>query len=285
MLVVGGNGYVGSALVSQASEEAVVVSRTGREPGSIAWADLPASLKATAAPVVVWLLDGAKHDEPARLAELIRAAPRDTHVVYVSTCTVYGDRSGEVCAEDTPLDLITPHAQVKAAGEHALAEAQISTTVLRFGALYGPDPRGVRRDRIEKWLTEARDHGTVTVPDPGHWRGWLHRDQAGRALLAAAGRRVAGTFNVSSADATFADAARSAADWFGASVVGSDSPDPLNYRIDAARARKAGLLSELPEEDLPACTTAFASTRWPHATRGRSQGLSTDPSRQPDAGA
>jgi nucleoside-diphosphate-sugar epimerase len=235
--------------------------------------------------VIVWLLDGAKHDEPARLAELIQAVPPGTHVVYVSTCTVYGDRSGESCTEDTPLELITPHARVKAAGEQALANAKISTTVLRFGALYGPDSRGIRRDRVEKWLTEARDHGTVTVPDPAHWRGWLHRDQAARALLAAARTRVAGAFNVSSADATFADAARPAADWFAARVVASGVPDSLNYRIDATRARETGILSERPEEDLAACTAVFARTRWPQATHGRPEDGGTEPSRRLDAEA
>ncbi|PUB30124.1 nucleoside-diphosphate-sugar epimerase [Promicromonospora sp. AC04] len=268
MFVVGGNGYVGSALVGLAPDGAVVVSRAGIEPGAIAWSDLPRALDETIAPVIVWLLDGAKHDEPARLAELIEAVPPGAHVAYVSTCTVYGYQPGDPCAEDTPLELLAPHARVKAAGEQALADAQISTTVLRLGALYGPDPRGIRRDRVEQWLTEARDHGTVTVPDPAHWRGWLHRDQAARALLAAARMRVAGVFNVSSADATFAGAARPAADWFAAQVVGADAADPLNYRIDSTRAREAGILSVLPDEDLPACITAFAKAHWPGANNG-----------------
>lgn len=269
MIVVGGLGYVGSAL-RQLAPEAVAVSRDGGG-ASRSWVDLLSQLPASKAPVIAWLLDGAKHDELDRLDELVAAVPGGSHVVYVSTCTVYGDAAGRTCNEDAPLRLLTPHAELKKAGEEALERADgITSTVLRFGALYGPDARGIRRDRVTKWLTEAHDSGTVTVPDPAHWRGWLHHDQAARALHAAARSRQPGVFNVASANATFADAVSTAARLFDAEIVGSDRPDPLDYRIDATRAREAGLLTEQPGEDLSSCTRAMSTKLWPEmAGEGR----------------
>ncbi|MGH3999851.1 MAG: NAD-dependent epimerase/dehydratase family protein, partial [Pseudonocardiaceae bacterium] len=231
--------------------------------GSIPWPDLLAELPTAASPVVVWLLDGTKHDELKHLDALIEALPEDSHVVYVSTCTVYGNADAALCSEETALSLLAPHARLKASGESALDDAKISATVLRLGALYGPDPRHLRKDRIETWLQEAHEQRRVTVPDATHWRGWLHRTQAARALHAAADGRVRGVFNVASANATFADAVAAAADLFDAQVTDAAAPDPLNYRIDANKARSAGLLTALPAEDLSASTRAFAAQRWP----------------------
>jgi nucleoside-diphosphate-sugar epimerase len=262
MFVVGGRGYVGSEVVRLAGDDAVVVSRDG-EDGSMSWRDLLVELPPAASPAVVWLLDGAKHNELEHLDRLIDVLPRDSHVVYVSTCTVYGNTGRALCDEATTLSLLAPHARLKAAGETALGDAGIDATVLRLGALYGTDPRGLRKDRIETWLAEAHDHRRVTVPDANHWRGWLHRNQAARALHAAARDRAVGVFNIASANATFAEAVAPAADLFDAQVTDADAVDPLSYRIDASKAHDAGLLATLPGEDLPACTRAFAARRWP----------------------
>jgi nucleoside-diphosphate-sugar epimerase len=268
MYVIGGQGYVGSGVVAEAADEGVdvtVVSRTGTPhlgKPSLAWSELRFHIRRQSQPAsVVWLLDGAKHAEVDRLAELLSWAPTATHVVLVSTCTVYGDRHGNLCAEDTPLQLLTPHAGVKARCEQMLAGGGLSCCVLRLGALYGVDDRSIRADRIEKWVTQAARDGVVTIPEPSHWRGWLHRAQAARALVRVASGRTMGVFNVASANMTFADAAGTAASLFDARVDGDGKPDLCNYQVDATAARRRGLLDERPAEDLPSCTRAFAATR------------------------
>ncbi|SRR6266511_1453874 len=268
MYVIGGHGYVGSRVLAEAVDQGLdveVVSRTGgprQGRSSVAWPDLEALIRRQSHPSVVWLLDGAKHAETDRLAELLTwAPPAGTHVVAVSTCTVYGDQHGGLCAEDTPLQLLTPHARVKATSEQMLADSGLSWCVLRLGALYGIDDRGIRADRIEKWVTQAAQAGVVTVPEPSHWRGWLHRDQAARALVRAASQRTTGVFNVASANMTFADAAGTVASLFDARVESDGKPDPCNYQVDSTAARERGLLDERPAEDLPSCTRAFAAAR------------------------
>ena len=267
MYVIGGHGYVGSRVVADAAErgfDVYAVTRTGtrgQDRPSIAWADLQAELRRqTQPPSAIWLLDGAKHAEVDRLAELIAWAVPGTHVVLVSTCTVYGDQQGHLCAEDVPLQLVAPHARVKATCEQMLADSGLSWCVLRLGALYGVDDRGIRADRVQKWVTQAAEAGVVTVPEPTHWRGWLHRDQAARALVRAAGQGTTGVVNVASANMTFADAAGMAAGLFGARVEGDGKHDPCNYQVDSTTARQLGILDEHPGEDLLSCT-AFATAR------------------------
>jgi nucleoside-diphosphate-sugar epimerase len=265
--VVGGHGYVGSRTVSYGAaggDDVVVVSRDGDTRGgvpSLSWEDFLNDLRQrTGEPnSIIWILDGAKHGEPEHLDALLKVADKSTYVVGVSSCTVYGNRHGAVCVESTELDLVTPNARLKAACEDSLEAAPVSYGVLRLGALYGVDERGIRRDRVEKWVTEAVQAGTVTVPEPSHWRGWLHRDQAARALLRAARDRVEGTFNVTSSNYRFGDAASFAAAPFGAEVKGDGKDDPMDYRIDSSRAVEQGLLDQQEGEDLPAAVAAFAA--------------------------
>lgn len=266
MFVVGGHGYVGSRVVAAAEADGAsveVVSRAGGERfgrPSTPWLELAGRIRQRSEPfAVVWLLDGAKHAEDARLAELVAMAPGDTHVVFVSTCTVYGDQQGRLCAEDTALRLVTAHARLKAGCERLLAESGLSWCVQRLGALYGVDDRGVRVDRVEKWVTQAARAGVVTVPEPQHWRGWLHREQAARSLWRAGRDRVTGVFNVASANLRFGEAAETAAALFAARVEGDGNPDPCDYRVDASLARERGLLDERPGEDLASTVRAFAA--------------------------
>jgi nucleoside-diphosphate-sugar epimerase len=268
MYVVGGHGYVGSRVVAHATvngSSTVVVSRTGDERrgvASIAWADFLTLIRRNDDPQrpIVWILDGAKHQELERLQDLLAAAGASTYLVMASSCTVYGDRMGQACDEETPLSLVTANARLKASCEDALRGSSGGWGALRLGALYGVDDRGVRPDRVEKWVTEAAQQGVVTVPHPSHWRGWVHRDQAARALYQSAVDRFSGVLNVASANLRFGDAARVVAERFDASVNGDGKEDPMNYQINANRARKLGILDERDGEDLGATVMSFADT-------------------------
>lgn len=261
--VVGGHGYVGTRIAAVATsfgERTRAVSRHGGtqfDIPSISWREFLSELPGCEDARVIWLLDGANDDELDRLAELLAAANSDTAVAAVSTCTVYGNRSDELCVEGLERQLLAPHAKVKAAVEDALAAAPITSCALRLGALYGIDDRAVRPDRIETWVSQGRHDGVITVPDPDHWRGWLHRDQAARALYRAAVNRSSGVFNVTTANLTFRQAVEPAARGTGAQVQAGSTPDPMSYRVDSALALTAGLLDELPGESIEEATDAY----------------------------
>ena len=264
MFVVGGHGHVGARVVAYAAEAYVpieVVSRAGGERRgvpSLAWSELPGMLAKQCEPgSVIWLLDGAKHDEPQRLAEFVAAAPAGTHVVFASTCTVYGDQHGALCDERVAPQPATAHAMVKAGCERMLADSELRWCVQRFGALYGGG--GGDSDRVRRWVRQAVADRIVTVPEPDHWRGWLHRDQAARALVRAAADGTEGVFNVASANLRFVDAVKPAAALVNARIAAEGPADLCDYRIDAALARAVGLLDEQSGEDVASTIAAFAA--------------------------
>lgn len=265
IFVVGGHGYVGTRIAAVAQELGGLTHAVSRQGGtrfgisSTSWSDFLTELPVCDDARVIWLLDGANDDELDRLAELLSAAKSDVSVVAVSTCTVYGNRGDELCSEGMDRQLLAPHAKVKAAVEDALAAAPVTSCAMRLGALYGIDDRSARPDRIETWVGEARRDGVITVPDPEHWRGWLHRDQAARALYRAAVQRVAGVFNVATANLTFRQAVEPVARGTGAQVRAGSTPDPLSYRVDSRAAVAAGLLDVLPGESLEEATDAYLS--------------------------
>ena len=263
IFVVGGHGYVGSRIAAVASDLGGSIRAVSRQGGtrfgipSTAWSDFLAELPEHQDARVIWLLDGANDDELDRLAELLAAARSDTAVVAVSTCTVYGNRGDALCTEDSERQLLAPHAKVKATVEDALGAAPVASCVMRLGALYGIDDRAARPDRIETWVNQGRRDGVITVPDPDHWRGWLHRDQAARALYRAAANCVAGVFNVTTANLTFRQATEPAARGTGAQVRANSTPDPLSYQVDSSAAVAAGLLDVLHGESLEDATEAY----------------------------
>lgn len=264
IFVVGGHGYVGTRIAAAAGDQSRLTHAVTRHGGtkfglsSTSWPDFLAELPGRDDARVIWLLDGANDDEPERLAELLTAANADTAVVAVSTCTVYGNRGDELCAEELERQLLAPHAEIKAGVEDALAAADLTSCVLRLGALYGIDDRAARPDRIETWVNQGRRDHVITVPDPDHWRGWLHRDQAARALYRAAATRMSGIFNITTVNLTFGQAVRPAARETGAEIRAAARPDPLSYRVDSSAAVDAGLLDELPGEGIEETTVAYA---------------------------
>jgi nucleoside-diphosphate-sugar epimerase len=263
IFVVGGHGYVGTRIAAVAEQLDGLTHAVSRHGGtrfgisSMSWPDFLGELPDCDDARAIWLLDGANDDELDRLAELLAAAKSDATVVAVSTCTVYGYRGDELCTEGFERQLLAPHAKVKAAVEDALAAAPITSCVMRLGALYGIDDRAVRPDRIETWVGQGRRDGVIAVPDPDHWRGWLHRDQAARALYRAAANRAAGVFNATTANLTFRQAVEPAARATGAQVRAGSTPDPLSYQVDSSAAAAAGLLDVLPGEDLEEATEAY----------------------------
>jgi nucleoside-diphosphate-sugar epimerase len=266
IFVVGGHGYVGTRIAAAAQHHGRLTHAVTRYGGtkfglpSTSWPDFLAELPSHDDARVIWLLDGAKDDEPERLGELLTAAGTELAVVAVSTCTVYGNRGDELCTEDLERRLLAPHAEIKAGVEDTLAAAEVTSCALRLGALYGVDDRAVRPDRIESWVREGREEGVITVPAIDHWRGWLHRDQAARALYRAAANRSSGVFNVTTANLTFGQAVEPAARVTGAEIRNGSKPDPLSYRVDSSAAIEAGLLDVLPGEGLEEATLAYART-------------------------
>jgi len=123
-------------------------------------------------------------------------------VVFASTCSVYG-ASDHLVDELTETAPISIYAETKVASEQLLLEAASATfdpVILRLGTLFGLSPRP-RFDLLVNVLTaRAAQMGKITIFNGEQWRPFLHVSDAARAMvlaLEANSKSVAGEiFNV-----------------------------------------------------------------------------------------
>jgi len=106
---------------------------------------------------------------------------------FASTCSVYG-ASDEMLDERSDLNPLSLYARSKLASEKVLmqmADDNFSPVILRFGTVYGLSGR-TRFDLVINLLTaKAIKEGKITLFGGGQWRPFLHVDDAALALLKA----------------------------------------------------------------------------------------------------
>jgi nucleoside-diphosphate-sugar epimerase len=106
--------------------------------------------------------------------------------VFASTCSVYGAKDG-ILDEESELSPVSLYARSKIACEELLREmagSQLNPVVLRFGTIYGLSGR-TRFDLVVNLLTaKALVEGEITVFGGDQWRPFVHVDDAASAVLA-----------------------------------------------------------------------------------------------------
>jgi nucleoside-diphosphate-sugar epimerase len=108
-------------------------------------------------------------------------------MIFASTCSVYGASSDdELLTEESPLNPVSLYAVTKLASEKVLmdlAGETFSPTCLRFSTIYGLSGR-TRFDLVVNLLTaKAVMDGVITIQGGDQWRPLLHVDDAALALL------------------------------------------------------------------------------------------------------
>jgi nucleoside-diphosphate-sugar epimerase len=105
--------------------------------------------------------------------------------IFASTCSVYG-ASNQVLDERSRLNPVSLYAQSKIASEKVLsgmATAKFAPTMLRFGTIYGLSGR-TRFDLVVNLLTaKALVDGEITVFGGSQWRPFVHVDDAASAVF------------------------------------------------------------------------------------------------------
>lgn len=236
VLVIGGGGYIGSALIPKLLEagfhvrvldmllfgEGPLASVKGHERLEIVQGDLRRSdmvveamrgvesvihLGAIVGDPACALNEGLTIDVNLSATQTIAVLAKSHGVkrfVFASTCSVYGacDEILDERSEVQPVSLYghTKHASEKILGE--LASSDFKPTILRFGTIYGLSGR-TRFDLVVNLLTaKAKIDGVITIQDGDQWRPFVHVDDAAAAVslvLQAAPEIVGGEiFNVGS---------------------------------------------------------------------------------------
>lgn len=121
----------------------------------------------------------------ARMIAEVAKGSGVSRFIFASTCSVYG-ASDEKLDERSSLNPVSLYARSKIASENVLlkmADDQFAPIILRFGTIYGLSGR-TRFDLVVNLLTaKAIADGQITLFGGEQWRPFLHVDDAAQALL------------------------------------------------------------------------------------------------------
>jgi len=143
---------------------------------------------------------------PAYLAYIAKQA-KVRRYVYASSCSVYGYTENDLYDETRPVSSSYPYGISKLQGEQAvmnLAGEDFSVIALRKGTISGYSPR-MRLDLIVNTMFKcALRDGNITINNPSIWRPILAIDDAVSAYVRAieAHDAIRGIFNIASGNYT-----------------------------------------------------------------------------------
>jgi nucleoside-diphosphate-sugar epimerase len=143
---------------------------------------------------------------PAYLAYTAKKAGIKRYI-YASSCSVYGYTVNELYDETRPVASMYPYGISKLQGEQAvmnLADDHFSVVALRKGTISGYSPR-MRLDLIVNTMFRtSMDQGIINVSNPSIWRPILAMDDAISAYIRVieAHESISGIFNVASGNYT-----------------------------------------------------------------------------------
>src|ERR1700758_4267449 len=148
---------------------------------------------------------------PAYLAYIAKQA-KVRRYIYASSCSVYGYTENELFDEDRPVSSSYPYGISKLQGEQAatsLADDDFSVIALRKGTVSGYSPR-MRFDLIiNTMFKHAVRERVITVNNPSIWRPILSIEDAATAYVRAveASYKISGIFNIASGNFTVGEVA------------------------------------------------------------------------------
>ena len=195
---------------------------------------------------------------PAYLGYMAKKAGVKRYI-YASSCSVYGYTVNELYDETRPVSSSYPYGISKLQGEQAvmnLASDEFSVIALRKGTVSGYSPR-MRFDLIINTMFKcARRDGVITINNPTIWRPILAIEDAISAYTRAieAHEKISGIFNVASGNYTVGevgDLVRAEIENHLGVKVGltiRHVQDVRNYKVSIERAKN--VLSFHPRHDV-----------------------------------
>jgi nucleoside-diphosphate-sugar epimerase len=125
------------------------------------------------------------------LVKVLSQAPNVTQIIYLSSCSVYGDRQGEWVDETSQIAPVEQRSQVIHESEKIILQAaneQQKVCILRLGGIYGPG-----RELVSMFGGLAG----MTMPGKGdRFINWIHRDDIIGAIEFARLNELQGIYNL-----------------------------------------------------------------------------------------
>lgn len=172
-------------------------------------------------------------------------------MLFASTCSVYGDESKDIMAEDfkiTPVP-ISLYGETKLKSEQAiLSIPNLDVAILRLGTLFGLSKR-MRFDlAINLFIAKAMMGEKITVFGGEQCRPFLHIQDAADAFIMALENNWIGLFNVSWKNFQIKEVAETIAKHLNAKVeITKEIVDKRNYKVTTEKVDKLGFK---PKRDL-----------------------------------
>ena len=261
VLVLGGAGYVGGAVTDMLMQskhefrvyDALLYEESYRKPVNFFLGDvrdrdrlLPHLQWADA---VVWLSDlvgdGACALNPEITMEINQNSVEwlsknfEGRIIYMSTCSVYGARDGEL-DESSPLNPLSVYAVTKLAAEKFLEGK--NAIIFRLGTLFGVGDlfSRIRLDLVVNTLTvRAFCHGKIKVFGGEQFRPLLHVCDAARAVVDNLVTSHTGIFNLHRQNVRIIDLAYQVRNHFPDLQIETTPmqfQDARNYRVSSEKA-------------------------------------------------
>lgn len=195
---------------------------------------------------------------PAYLAYTAKKAGVKRYI-YASSCSVYGYTVNELYDETRPVASSYPYGISKLQGEQAvlnLADDRFSVISLRKGTISGYSPR-MRLDLIVNTMfSSALQKGVITINNPSIWRPILAMEDAVTAYIRVveAHESISGIFNIASGNYTVGevgDLVRAEIEHqFGRKIALEirQMQDFRNYKVSIEKAKN--VLSFHPQHDV-----------------------------------
>lgn len=199
---------------------------------------------------VVWLAalvgDGACAINPALTKELNQDLVKwlsenfDGRIIFISTCSVYGARDGEL-TEDSPTNPLSAYAVTKLAAEQYLKDK--NAIIFRLGTLFGLGDRysRIRLDLVVNTLAaRAISEGKLTVFGGEQYRPLLHVKDAARAIVDNLETKHTGIYNLHQANLKIARLAEIVEFYIPCEVnrVDTTFEDSRNYMVSSGKASR-----------------------------------------------
>ena len=278
ILVTGGGGYVGTALVTHLAAVGHAVTVVDPLPlgaeallpaiaigevrlvrgsvtdGALMEATLPghdavvhlAALVGEAACAVDQDMTRAINVEAAGSVAAAASAAGIKRFVFASTCSNYGvSDPGVLVDEDAPLRPLGLYAESKVEAEERVRRVHDAAVILRFGTVCGPSPR-MRFDLLVSELArEAVAGRELVIYAPEAWRPYLPMADLVRAVEHVVRTQIGSVrgsvFNVVAANCTKRDLVNIVQESFpeAAVVFVNKAPDLRDYRVRGARFQAA----------------------------------------------
>jgi nucleoside-diphosphate-sugar epimerase len=263
ILVVGGAGYVGGAVVDALADthnhvriyDALLYEEAFRKPGDFVYGDVRDHDRLRPhldwADAVVWLAalvgDPACALNPDVSVAINEDSVRwlaenyDGRIIFLSTCSVYGAQDKEL-DETSPTAPLSVYAETKLRAEGHLADK--NAIIFRLGTLFGVGDifSRIRLDLVVNVLTvRAHRYGKLTVFGGNQFRPLLHVRDAAGAIVENLDSAHTGVFNLHKQNVRIVDLAYQVRNHFPDVEIEHSAQsfqDTRNYRVSSDKAAR-----------------------------------------------